>query len=42
MREDLPDNRRIVERGDQAQPALTMARDKDVNGKRPVTVFAAA
>jgi len=36
VREDLPDDRGIVEGGDQAQPAPTMATGQDVNGKCPV------
>jgi hypothetical protein len=34
--EDLPDDRGIVERGDQAQPAPTMGTVKDINGKHAV------
>ena len=36
VREDLPDDRGIVQGGDQAQPAPTMGTREDVNGKRPV------
>jgi hypothetical protein len=36
VREDLPDDRRIVQRGGQAQPAPTVRTRPDVNGKRLV------
>ena len=36
VREDLLEDRRIVQRADQAQPAPTVRTRQDVNGKRPV------
>jgi hypothetical protein len=36
VREDRPDDRGIVERGDQAQPAPTMATGQHVDAERPV------
>ena len=36
MHEDLPDDRRIVQGADQAQPAPSVRTRQDVNGKHPV------
>ena len=36
MREDRPDDRGIVERGDQAEAAPTMGTRQDVEAERPV------
>src|SRR5262244_3976085 len=38
VREDLPDDRGIVQGGDQAQPTSTMDTSKDINGKRSAGV----
>ena len=36
VRKDLPNDRGIVQRGDQAQPAPTMATGQDIHRERPV------
>jgi hypothetical protein len=36
VREELPDDDGIVQRGDQAQPAPTMRARQDINRERPM------